>query len=81
MSDEQQEITPAELAAAKVAYPSIQLVDVREPWEVAIVALPDAIVLPLRSLPDLTDAIDPSCPWSCTAITARGPNRRGRTSR
>jgi len=62
VSDEQQEITPAELAAAKVADPSIQLVDVREPWEVAIVALPDAIVLPLRSLPDLTDAIDPDLP-------------------
>lgn len=52
-------LTPAELRDLLAADPDIQLVDVREPWEVAIAAIPGAIVLPLGQLPTLLDALDP----------------------
>ena len=58
----QRELTPYELEAALAADPDIQLVDVREPWEVAIAALPGAIVLPLGHLPELLDTLDPDRP-------------------
>jgi adenylyltransferase/sulfurtransferase len=56
------DLTPHELEALLAADPDVQLVDVREPWEVAIVALPGAIVLPLGQLPNLLDALDPDRP-------------------
>lgn len=57
-----EELTPAELAALLEADPNVQLVDVRETWEVELVALPGAMVLPLGRLPELTDALDPDRP-------------------
>lgn len=57
-----EEITPVELAALLDRDPSVQVVDVRETWEVELAALPGALVLPLGRLPELTDAIDPDLP-------------------
>ena len=57
------DLTPTELQAALAGDPDIQLVDVREPWEVAIAAIPGAIVLPLGHLRELApDALDPDRP-------------------
>ena len=56
------DLTPHELEALLAADPDVQLVDVREPWEVAIAAIPGAIVLPLGQLPNLLDALDPDRP-------------------
>jgi molybdopterin/thiamine biosynthesis adenylyltransferase/rhodanese-related sulfurtransferase len=56
------DLSPHELEALLAADPEVQLVDVREPWEVAIAAIPGAIVLPLGQLPNLLDTLDPSRP-------------------
>ena len=54
------EIDPRELAAHRAAGRAVRLIDVREPWEHAIAALPDSELMPLGQLasraPDL--AID-----------------------
>ena len=57
-----EELRPAELAALLEADPAVQLVDVRETWEVELAAIPGAMVLPLGRLPELTDALDPDRP-------------------
>jgi len=57
-----EELSPAELAALIESDPTLQLVDVRETWEVELVALPGAMVLPLGRLPELTEALDPDRP-------------------
>lgn len=59
---EPEEITPTELAALLESGAPVQLVDVRETWEVELAALPGAMVLPLMRLPELVDAIDPEVP-------------------
>ena len=59
---EPEELTPAELAALLESDPTLQLVDVRETWEVELAAIPGAMVLPLGRLPELTDALDPDRP-------------------
>jgi len=60
--NEVEELSPAELAALLESDPTVQLVDVRETWEVELAALPGAMVLPLGRLPELTDALDPDRP-------------------
>jgi len=45
------EISVQELKRRRDAGESLQLVDVREPWECAIVSLPGAIPIPLQQLP------------------------------
>ncbi len=59
---EVEELSAPELAALLEADPSVQLVDVRETWEVELAAIPGAMVLPLGRLPELTDALDPDRP-------------------
>lgn len=46
------EITPAELAALRGRPEACVIVDLREPWEVAICHLPDALHLPFAELAD-----------------------------
>lgn len=41
---------------------TVQLVDVREPWEAEVAALPGATLLPLRSLAELAEDLDRSVP-------------------
>ena len=59
---EPEEVTPGELAALLASGDPLQLVDVRETWEVELAAIPGAMVLPLGRLPELVDALDPDVP-------------------
>lgn len=52
-------ITPAELKAMLDNGDAIELIDVREPNEHAIVHLPGAKLIPLKILPDHVDDLDP----------------------
>lgn len=52
-------ITPAELKAMLDRGDDIELIDVREPAEHAIVQFPNAKLIPLKTLPDHLDALDP----------------------
>ena len=60
--DEMERITPRQLKAwledSSRARPV--LVDVREPWEHAICALPDALPLPMNTVPARSDELDPA---------------------
>jgi sulfur-carrier protein adenylyltransferase/sulfurtransferase len=49
-------ITAAELSVST----GLTLIDVRETWEAEIAALPDALVIPLGTLPDVVASLDPS---------------------
>ena len=60
--NEVEELSATELAALLESDPQVQLVDVRETWEVELAAIPGAMVLPLGRLPELTDALDPDRP-------------------
>src|SRR5690606_12506583 len=60
--NEPEEVTPSELAALLESGEPVQLVDVRETWEVELAAIPGAMVLPLGRLPELVDALDPDVP-------------------
>jgi rhodanese-related sulfurtransferase len=61
------QITAPELAEwlADPDRPEPQLLDVREPWEVAICALPGAIVIPMNEIPTRAGALDPDRPLVC----------------
>ena len=53
-------ISPAELAASIERGDDFVLLDVREPWEAEIAALPDSLLVPLGSLESVVDKLDPS---------------------
>lgn len=46
-----EELTPAELEARRQAGEQWQILDVREPWEVAVVSLKDTITMPMSEIP------------------------------
>lgn len=52
-------VTPAELKVMLDRGEDIELVDVREPKEHAIVQLPGSKLIPLKTLPDHADDLDP----------------------
>ena len=52
-------MTPSELAAR---VDRVTLVDVREPWEAALVSLPGAVLIPLATLDDRLDELDRGSP-------------------
>ncbi len=52
-------VTPTELKAMLDRGDDIELIDVREPAEYAIVKLPNAKLIPLKTLPDHLDELDP----------------------
>jgi rhodanese-related sulfurtransferase len=54
-----QEIEPLEFKRRADAGEKLQLIDVREPWEVAIAALPQALNIPLNELPQRLQELDP----------------------
>jgi len=60
--DDMQNLTPAALKAwlDDASRPTPVLLDVREPWEHAICALPGAIALPLNEVPARVAALDPA---------------------
>src|SRR5204862_3200430 len=44
-------------------FADLTLLDVRESWEAEIVSLPGSLLVPLRSLPDVIDTLDPEADW------------------
>lgn len=57
-----EELRPADLAARLREGEDWQLLDVREPWEVGIVSLPDAVVIPMNQVPNRHRELDPEQP-------------------
>jgi rhodanese-related sulfurtransferase len=53
------EVTPRELATRIAAGETVWVVDVREPWEHAIVALPESRLVPLGELAARLDEVGP----------------------
>jgi rhodanese-related sulfurtransferase len=51
------EIAPSELALLRSRPGGCAIVDVREPWEIAICALPEAVHLPLERLLDRAESL------------------------
>ncbi|NLD55670.1 MAG: sulfurtransferase [Burkholderiaceae bacterium] len=41
------------------------VLDVREPWELAVASLPDAVAIPMRSIPAALDRLDPQRTTVC----------------
>jgi len=52
-------ISARELARKLSERESIVLLDVRQPWENEIAALPDSVLIPLNELPERTDELNP----------------------
>lgn len=50
-----QQLTPAQLKERLARGPAPVILDVREPWEVAVCALPGARHIPMREIPAHTD--------------------------
>lgn len=61
------QISAPELAAwlADPQRPAPQLLDVREPWETALCALPGSVVMPMSQVPARADELDPGRPVVC----------------
>lgn len=57
-----EELRPADLATRLRDGEDWQLLDVREPWEVGIVSLPDALVIPMNQVPNRHRELDPERP-------------------
>jgi rhodanese-related sulfurtransferase len=55
-----QEVTPAEFVRDLAQDPATLLIDVREPWELEIAAIPGALHVPMATVPDRLDTIDPN---------------------
>ncbi|MGA3157454.1 MAG: rhodanese-like domain-containing protein [Steroidobacteraceae bacterium] len=53
------QISPAELKARIEAGGKPTLLDVREPWEIAVVALPGIVAIPLHEIPQRWQELDP----------------------
>ena len=52
------QLTPAELRTLMDQGSPICLLDVREPWEVAIAAIPGSVRIPLNEIPDRLKELD-----------------------
>lgn len=57
-----EELRPAELAARIRAGEDWQVLDVREPWELGIVSLADAVAIPMDQVPNRHRELDPERP-------------------
>ncbi|MDX1403251.1 MAG: rhodanese-like domain-containing protein [Woeseiaceae bacterium] len=57
-----QDLSPAEFAKLREVDAAWQLLDVREPWEIDIVSLPDTIRIPLAEVPARVDELDAERP-------------------
>ena len=55
------EISPA-LLQSRLDDPELQLVDVREGWELNICKIPQAVNIPLSTIPNAADKLDKSRP-------------------
>jgi rhodanese-related sulfurtransferase len=54
------EISPAEFVARRERGDSMLLLDVREPYELAIASVPGAVHIPMGEVPDRLAELDPS---------------------
>ena len=55
------EITPQEFVARRAAGPEVQLLDVREEWEIQLAPVPSALVhIPMGQIPDRIGELDPA---------------------
>ncbi len=57
-----QDLSPAEYLRERDADASWQLLDVREPWEIEIVSLPDSISIPMSDIPERFAELDKDRP-------------------
>jgi len=62
MTDESQDLSVEEVAAILSRGDRVQLVDVREPWEADIAALPGSTLIPLGSIGERLGELDPDVP-------------------
>jgi rhodanese-related sulfurtransferase len=53
------EIEPQELKRRQRSGEAVTVLDVREPWEIAIVSLPGTVNIPLNELPQRLTELDP----------------------
>jgi adenylyltransferase/sulfurtransferase len=53
------EVEPRELKRRQTGGESVTVLDVREPWEIAIVSLPGTVNIPLNELPQRLAELDP----------------------
>src|SRR3954447_26866503 len=72
------EITPSELAARIRRGDALELIDVREPYELDIARIPDVQLIPLGSLPDALPTLDNTRE---TVVICRTGARSGRAVR
>ena len=54
-----EEISPTELRRRQQAAAGLRVIDVREPWEIAIASLPGTLNIPLNELPQRLEQLDP----------------------
>ena len=59
------QLRPADLADLIGRTDRLQVLDVREPWEVALGALPGAVAIPMGQVPARLHELDPDRPVVC----------------
>jgi rhodanese-related sulfurtransferase len=57
-----EDISPTEIAAWRDAGEAWQLIDVREPWELEIVSVPETIRIPMAEIPSRLSELDADQP-------------------
>ena len=62
MDGEVPALSVGDFAALRAGESSYALLDVREPWEIALGALPEALTIPMNELPDRLDVLPADCP-------------------
>lgn len=58
MTDDFDDLTPADLAARRARGDAVMVLDVREPWEFDLASLPDSTLIPLSTLPTAANRLD-----------------------
>lgn len=66
------EVSPTDVAARQAAGEPLVLVDVREPWELAIAALPGVVAIPMGEIPQRFQELSPLTP---TVVLCRSGSR------
>jgi rhodanese-related sulfurtransferase len=72
-----EEISPLELKRRLEAGAPLRVIDVREPWEVAIASLPETLNIPLNELPQRLQELDPKAD---TVVMCKSGGRSGRAA-
>lgn len=63
MTDDVDDLTPADLAARRARGDVVTVLDVREPWEFDLASLPDSMLIPLSTLPTAANRLDPDAEY------------------